>query len=425
MNALAMVSGQAGHRVLNAAHTFRAFLGGLMLLSLPACSLISDKTDECCTLSIKAKVAEETRTVYMSGNINALGPWRPDGLALRGEGSWRSVSIDVPRGTELEYKFTLGTWDREALGPSGTVMPNFKLFLDQDKAVDHVLDRWRADPREYMADWRGSGVQGTLVYWQDMASDFLDLSRHVVIWLPPGYDPGREEGYPVLYMHDGQNLFDPRLGGSKGNIWDVDDAVIRLARQGVIPEIVVVGAFNTADRMWEYSPWHRAADYARFLIEELMPRVNSEFNTRPGPQHTGVMGSSMGGLASYHMVTQHPEVFGSCGCVSSHFPLNEAVLAAFTGIEPAGDASETPFIVRDIEAGLTFPKGVRYWFDYGTEGLDGSYGPPHDALRQAFLDQGWEEGVNFVIREYQGADHNEASWRDRLEDPLIFMFGDR
>ena len=93
--------------------------------------------------------------------------------------------------------------------------------------------------------------------------------------------------------------------------------------------------------------------------------------------------------------------------------------------DSAGDASETPFIVRDIEAGLTFPKGVRYWFDYGTEGLDGSYGPPHDALRQAFLDQGWEEGVNFVIREYQGADHNEASWRDRLEDPLIFMFGDR
>ena len=180
-----------------------------MLLSLPACSLISDKTDDCCTLSIRAKVAEETGTVYMSGNIDALGPWRPDGLALRGEGLWRSVSIDVPRGTVLEYKFTLGTWDREALGPSGTVMPNFKLLLDQDKAVDHVLDRWRADPREYMADWRGSGVQGTLVYWQDMASDFLDLSRHVVIWLPPGYDPGREEGYPVLYMHDGQNLFGP------------------------------------------------------------------------------------------------------------------------------------------------------------------------------------------------------------------------
>ena len=154
-----------------------------------------------------------------------------------------------------------------------------------------------------------------------------------------------------------------------------------------------------------------------------MPRVNSEFNTLTGPQNTGVMGSSMGGLASYYLVTQHPDVFGSCGCVSSHFPLNEEVIAQFTGAEPEGPAPDTPFIVRDIEAGLVFPKGVRYWFDYGSEGLDAAYGPPHAALHQALLAQGWSEGEEFVIREYVGADHNEASWRDRLEDPLNFMFG--
>ena len=391
--------------------------------SLAACSPGSEQEPDCCTLTVQATVAEDLGTVYLSGNIDALGPWRPDGLALQGEGAVRSVTVEVPKGTELEYKFTLGTWDREALGPSGTVMPNFKLTVSEDTEVSHTLDRWKKDPREYMADWQGSGVQGTLVYWPDVPSEFLDLSRHIVIWLPPGYDAERERGYPVLYMHDGQNLFDARMGGSNGNIWDVDDAVLGLVEQGVIPEIIVVGAFNTADRMWEYSPWHRAPDYARFLIEELMPRVNDEFNTATGPENTGVMGSSMGGLASYYLVTNHPDVFGSCGCVSSHFPFNEAVLERFTGVKPEGPAADTPFIVRDIEAGLTFPKGARYWFDYGTEGLDGSYGPPHDALRQAFLDQGWIEGENFVIREYAGADHNEASWRDRLDDPLTFMFG--
>ena len=378
---------------------------------------------DCCTLTVKATVADDIGTVYISGNIDALGPWRPDGLALEGEGVERMVTVHVPLGTELEYKFTLGTWDREALGPSGTVMPNFELVVNENMEVSHTLDRWKKDPLEYMADWPGSGVQGTLVYWQDVASEFLDLSRHVVIWLPPGYDAERAEGYPVLYMHDGQNLFDARMGGSNGNIWDVDDAVVRLVERGVIPEIIVVGAFNTADRMWEYSPWHRAPDYARFLVEELMPRVNAEFNTLTGPENTGVMGSSMGGLASYYLVTQHPDVFGFCGCVSSHFPLNEAVLAEFTGVKPSGPAPETPFIVRDIEAGLSFPQSARYWFDYGNRGLDAAYGPPHDALRRAFLDQGWVEGENFVIREYLGADHNEASWRDRLEDPLTFMFG--
>jgi enterochelin esterase-like enzyme len=330
----------------------------------------------------------------------------------------------VPKGVELEYKFTLGSWDREALGPSGTVMPNFKLTVNESQAVKHTLDRWKKDPREYMADWAGSGVQGSLVYWQDVESAFLDLSRHIVIWLPPGYDAERESGYPVLYMHDGQNLFDPRMGGSAGNVWDVDDAIVRLVDRGVMPPVIVVGAFNTADRMWEYSPWHRAPDYARFLIEELMPRVNAEFNTLTGPEHTSVMGSSMGGLASYYLVTNHPDVFGACGCVSSAFQLNEEGLSRFTGMEPKGAVSDTPFIVRDIEAGLRFPEGVRYWFDYGTEGLDATYRASHDALRAAFLAQGWQEGADFAIRVYPGADHNEASWRDRLEDPLMFLFGD-
>jgi enterochelin esterase-like enzyme len=192
---------------------------------------------------------------------------------------------------------------------------------------------------------------------------------------------------------------------------------------GVIAPLIVVGAWSTAKRGPEYSPWHGAPEYARFLIEELMPRVDEEFRTLTGPENTAVMGSSMGGLLSFYLVTYHPEVFGSCGCVSTHFPLSEAVWAEVASDEAGETPDDTPYIVRDIEAGLTVPEGARYWFDYGTEGLDAEYGPTHEALRAWLLEQGLVEGDDFVIREYVGANHDEASWRARLDDPMTFMFG--
>ena len=174
--------------------------------------------------------------------------------------------------------------------------------------------------------------------------------------------------YPVLYMHDGQNLFDPRIANT-GVDWGVDEAVVRLADRGIIPPIIVVGVWSTAARGPEYSPWHGAPDYARFLIEELMPRVNREFRTLTGPANTAVMGSSMGGLLSYYLVTHHPDVFGACGCVSTHFPLSEAVVAqVFPGIARTGTPDTTPYVIRDIGSGLRVPRGARYWFDYGTPG---------------------------------------------------------
>ena len=222
-----------------------------------------------------------------------------------------------------------------------------------------------------------------------------------------------------------RQLFDPRIANT-GVDWGVDEAVVRLVEKGVIPPIIVVGAWSTADRGGEYSPWHGAPDYARFLKEELMPRVDAEFRTLTGPENTAVMGSSMGGLLSYYLVTFHPDAFGACGCESTHFPLSEAVVAEyFEEFDTPDDPDETPYVVRDIESGLQVPPGARYYFDYGTEGLDAEYGPTHEAVRQWLLGQGLVEGEDFVVREYEGADHNEAAWRARIDDPLTFMFGGR
>lgn len=398
----------------------------------------SQSAASCCTATIRVRVPEGTGRVYLAGSLAQLGNWRPDGMALTGQGRERTAQVTAPSGTTFEYKFTLGSWDNEALTPTGATPPNHQLRLDRDTVVIHEVPAFRRPEeaeaqrqaaavaiRTHIADWKGSGVRGRLIYWTDFPSAVLGLARHVEIWLPPGYDSASATRYPVLYMHDGQNLFDPRIANT-GVDWGVDEAISRLVERGVIPPVIVVGVWSSPQRGEEYSPWHRAPDYARFLIEELMPRVDREFRTETGPENTGVMGSSMGGLLSFYLVTHHPQVFGVCGCLSTHFPLSEAVVAEyFRDSAASGTPDTTPYVIRDIGAGLKAPRSARYWFDYGSQGLDAEYPATHEAVRAWLLEQGRIENRDFVVRAYEGATHNEASWRARLEDPLTFMFGRR
>ena len=400
-----------------------ALLTGVMRATAQA-PVVPPSTD-CCTATIRVTVPEGTPTVYLAGSLPELGPWHPDGRVMTGAGRERMTRVTAARGTILEYKFTLGSWDREAVDTAGAAPPNHRLLLDANVEAVHSVSGFKKGQREYLADWRGSGVLGRLIYWPDFKSAFLGPTRHVEIWLPPGYDSTPSVRYPVLYVHDGQNLFDPRLGFT-GVDWGIDEAVVRLSQRGVIPPVIVVGVWNTSERGTEYSPWHRASAYARFLIEELMPRVNKEFRTLEGRENTAVMGSSMGGLLSFYLVTHHPEAFGACACMSTHFPLSEAVaVRSFQGMAPVVKPDTIPYVVRDIEAGLRVPRGARYWFDFGSQGLDSTYAPSHAAVRAWLLRQGLVEGKDFVVRRYEGATHNEASWRARLDDPLRFLFGAR
>src|SRR5712671_3076268 len=149
----------------------------------------------CCTATIRVTVPAGTGTVYIAGSLPELGPWRPDGRALEGAGRERSVRVTAAAGTIFEYKFTLGTWDREALGADGAVPFNHRLRIDGNAQASHDVPGFKKDQREYIADWRGSGVLGRLVYWTDVSSAFLTPRRHVEIWLPPGYDSATSARY--------------------------------------------------------------------------------------------------------------------------------------------------------------------------------------------------------------------------------------
>lgn len=399
-------------------------LAGSILIGCGSTGQGTDTTTEATrhTVRITVLLPEDAPAIYLSGNLPELGTWHPAGLAVPGSGAERTVTIAVPHGHTLSYKVTAGSWEREGLGPSGTLLPAFSALIDGDKELTAEIAGFRVDPDLLIADWQGANVEGELVYWKDVPSQFLKETRHVVTWLPPEYDSKSDKHYKVIYMHDGQNLFDPRL--SYTNIdWGVDEAMMRAVRAGSYEPAIIVGIWNTPGRLREYSPWHEGRQYAQFLLEELMPRVEAEFNVLTGPDNTFVMGSSMGGLVSFFLVKEHPEIFGGCGCVSSHFTWSEQMIEWFMGRDPAA-ADPTTYIEHDIAAGENMPTGVRLYFDYGTEGLDAAYEAPHLAVKEWLLGQGFTEGADLRMKRFDGAGHNEASWRARVDQQLTWLLGE-
>ncbi|NNU15284.1 esterase family protein [Parvularcula sp. ZS-1/3] len=406
---------------------FRKLIAALILFVLPACGDTMTSPDEpvpeaFADVTIIAVVPEGTGDVYLATNRNG---WSPDASPMTPEGgapNRRVAQLLLTEGFDLEYKFTLGSWAREAVDGAGLPLENAILTASDGLSVTHEIEGFKADPETLLDTWQDAGILGTLIYWRDVESEFLDRTRNVSVWLPPGYAEAENEGvrYPVIYMTDGQNLFDPRIANT-GTDWGIDEAMMRGMESGAFPPAIVVAHWSTDMRGQEYSPWHDASKLAQFVKDELKPRVDQEFRTLTDRDNTFAMGSSMGGLYAMYLVMEHAETFSACGCVSSHLPFSEAVIAQFQGQDPS-EADETPYYLRDIEAGgLLIPDGARMFFDWGTATLDALYPPEHGKLREHFEAQGYAFGEDYYLREYPGAEHNEAAWRTRVQDQLHWM----
>jgi predicted alpha/beta superfamily hydrolase len=267
-------------------------------------------------------------------------------------------------------------------------------------------------------------ILGTLHRHTDFASALV-APRNVDVWLPPGYTAG-STAYPVVYIHDGQNLFDPALAYG-GVDWGLDEAVVRLMQAGQIEGAIVVGIWNTGDDRWrEYMPRKALAApgaierfgqeaggeplsdrYLEFLVGELKPFVDEHYRTLPGRQHTFVMGSSMGGLISLYALCEYPGVFGGAGCLSTHWPA-------------AGGAT-----IDYLQRALPAPGAHRLYFDYGTETLDAEYEPYQQRADAILRAAGYCPGVDWLTRRVEGAEHSERSWRERVHIPLLFLLQGR
>lgn len=283
------------------------------------------------------------------------------------------------------------------------------------------------------------GVTGRLEHYRNFPSRHA-APRHVTVWLPADYDPDGEP-YSVLYMHDGQNLFDPATGYG-GREWGVDEAVTRLTAQGAIPPTIVVGIWNTPARLREYVP-AKAFDrlperyldrvrglyggdplsdgYLSFIVRELKPFIDRMYNSARSRQRTAIMGSSMGGLISLYAIAEYPDVFGAAGMVSTHWPL----LLPREG-EPLSDADRDA-VAGAFEAWLrrALPRPGRhlFYFDHGSETLDRHYAAYQQRIDRLVAARGWTRDRGWISRNFPGAAHNEDSWRARVDIPLRFLLG--
>lgn len=263
--------------------------------------------------------------------------------------------------------------------------------------------------------------------------------QRVTIWLPPGYDTD-DRRYGVLYMHDGQNLFDP-ANAHYGKVWRANDVVLDLAAKEAIEPVIIVGIWSPGeDRYRQYLPQFTYEDastelraamdrhaggkpiisarYLEWLADELKPRIDADYRTIAGPSDTAIAGASMGGIMSCYAAIKRPDVFGRAACVSSHWPLADPGKESF--------ANEADAIWRDyilVEAGA--PEGRRIWMDHGTAALDQHYPPRQAYVSQAFRVAGWKEERDFVAREYVGAEHDEIAWNERLPEMLTWLLSER
>jgi predicted alpha/beta superfamily hydrolase len=318
--------------------------------------------------------------ISLRGNGAGLG-WYGGRDARWSEGDAWTTTLELDQTIELKPLFDDAVWSK---GPNYKVTPG--ATIDVWPVFFH--DRGRLERR---ADWR---------------SPLLDQDRDVVIYLPPSYDENWRARYPVVYMHDGQNLWDDRSAFG-GVAWDVAGAMDRGFTDATIREAIVVGIDNTSDRIWEYTPSDGgyggggAATYAGFIADELKPVIDRDYRSQPGRDRTAIIGSSLGGLLSAWAGVERDETFGLIGAVSpSTWWDGRAILGV-------------------VRAAPVMP--VRVYVDSGDSGPSRDDLTNTAELAAAYRERG--ASLKYVVQ--AGASHNEYWWRQRLPGALAFLIGPR
>jgi predicted alpha/beta superfamily hydrolase len=254
--------------------------------------------------------------------------------------------------------------------------------------------------------------EGRIRLLPGVASRYFSTRRELVVYVPPGYDSSQDR-YPVLYLQDGQNLFDPATA-FLGQDWRADVTADDLMLRGVIEPAIIVGVYNSGvRRITEYTPTRdtrlgkggKGAKYAAMLAREVKPFIDAAFRTRGSAVDTAVGGSSLGGLVSLEAGLLYPHVFGKLALLSPSVWWDQQA------------------ILKMIE-GCRLAARPRIWLDAGTAEGDA---PEHviadlRMLRGALLEKGWREGADLRYSEVPGAGHHESAWAARFGPVLQYLF---
>jgi len=320
-------------------------------------------------------------------------PLRAGEIVLRSSIDWERDVTPVRRtGTTFDYELELGE-ERFCY---------FKPILrDREDA------QWAQGPNSLAVAGSGDPTEIFPHFSPDATCHVCRLEERVAqasgavhrlrVLTPAGYDENTLCRYPVLYMQDGQNLFFPEEA-YMGRTWRVEETLHDLASMSAIRRMIVVGVWP-GDRHEDYTaPGYEG--FGRFLVDDVKPWIDSRYRTRPGPEHTATLGSSLGGVVSLHLGLAHPDVFGAVACLSSTFGYRD-------------DLAER------VAAG---PKpNLRIYLDSGWPG-DNYEVTLH--MRDRLVAAGWEPGLDLVHVAHPRASHDEGAWAARLHQPLAFLLGE-
>jgi len=259
---------------------------------------------------------------------------------------------------------------------------------------------------------RKEARRGTLDHIRGFHSEILGNDRDITIYLPPGYDERGDLRFPVLYMQDGQNLFEPERAFIPGQHWRLAEAADEKINHRTARAMIIVGVDNTPSRIDEYTPTNDAArhgggkadDYGRMLIEELKPIIDAHYRTLPDAPNTALGGSSLGGLTTLYLGLTRPDVYGHLAVMSpSVWWDNRSILAEVDRY--------------DYDA----PRRPRIWLDMGgREGVEGLADARQ--LRDRLRMRGWRREDDLHYFEDRRADHSERAWARRVPAVLEFLF---
>ena len=357
-------------------------------------------------------------TLYIAGNHQSVGPWVPDRHALKrfDDGTWRT-SLDLPDGFELEYKITHGSWDTVEKRADGADVANRSAIAKDGLVLNIDVAAWAAGNDNSHLRLEPS-LTGNIKLIKKFRSKVLGNERDLIVYLPESYDREPHRRFPVLYMQDGQNLFD-RATSAFGTEWGVDETAQALIRSNKIEPLIIVGIYTEANRMGEltdtyskkYGDGGKARLYAKFLVDEVKPFMDKTFRTKPDRANTGVGGSSLGGLVSLFLVESYPEVFSRCAAVSPALLWSDGALVE----RWRSDRARLP------------PRRTKFWIDVGSKETvqdtsSDAYLNSVRSLVDVFKDAGLEEGSDYRFVVKEGAEHNEAAWQERFPEILEFLY---
>ena len=338
--------------------------------------------------------------IYIAGTFNN---WNPGDVSYRltkdTEGIWWITLAAGLEGTQIQFKFTLGSWETVEKGPNMEELNNRIFTYGNGDTVGVIIYNW--------AQGGGGSTAAVNVTVMDDAFEMpqLNRTRRIWIYLPPDYETSGKN-YPVLYMHDGQNLFDALT--SFAGEWEVDETLNDLFDQGYSVPIVVGIDNGGAERVNEYSPWphvgYGGGDgdlYMQFIVETLKPYIDEHYRTMPGREQTGIMGSSMGGLISHYGALKYQQIFSKAGIYSPSYWFSDSVWT-FTR-----------------QMGVQEP--MRIYLMCGGSEPQGTINDMND-MQDTLMAVGFPENdISYKI--IPGGQHNENLWRQDFGEAYMWLFG--